>query len=106
MTHSERFNVAVLSVVIALSSATMLWLFWRFPIPTCIGSIVFLGCLLNCVRFASLMDQAASGPTDTFEFAGSPLPPAGASRATIDAHQSHRREIRLDRLPTPTQHRP
>lgn len=61
MPDSKRFNSAALSVVIALSSVTMLWLFWRFPIPTCIGSIVLLGGLLHCVRFARSIDLAV-GP--------------------------------------------
>jgi hypothetical protein len=77
MTESKRFNFAALSVVTTLSSVTMLWLLWRFPIPTCIGSIVLLGFLLHCAHFARLVDLAASRPTDTSEFAGTPLPPAG-----------------------------
>jgi hypothetical protein len=58
MTDSKRFDFAAFSLVIALSSVTMLWLLWRFPIPTCIGSMVLLGCLLHCIRFARLIDLA------------------------------------------------
>jgi hypothetical protein len=58
MTDSKRFNFAALSAVIRLSSVTMLWLFWRFPIPTCIGCIVVLGCSLHCIRLARLIDLA------------------------------------------------
>jgi len=36
----------------------MLWLLWRFPIPTGIGTIVLLGGLLHCVRIARLMELA------------------------------------------------
>lgn len=61
MTESKRFNFAARLAVIALSSITMLWLLWRFPIPTCIGSIVLLGCLLHCVHIARVVD-AAVGP--------------------------------------------
>jgi hypothetical protein len=56
MTASRRLDFAALSAVITLSSVTMLWLLWRFPMPTCIGSIVLLGCLMHCIRFARLMD--------------------------------------------------
>jgi hypothetical protein len=58
MTDSKTFDFAALSLVTALSSVTMLWLFWHFPVPTCIGSIVLLGCLLHCVHFARLIDLA------------------------------------------------
>jgi hypothetical protein len=47
------------------SSATMLWLFWRFPIPTFIGTVALLATLLHCVRIATFMDLAA--PTRTVE---------------------------------------
>jgi hypothetical protein len=58
MTESMRFNFAARLVVIALSSITMLWLLCRFPIPTCIGSIVLLGFLLHCAHFARVVDVA------------------------------------------------
>jgi hypothetical protein len=58
MTASKKFNFAALSVVVTLSSVTMLWLLWRFPMPTGIGSIVLLGFLLHCVRAARLVDFA------------------------------------------------
>jgi hypothetical protein len=58
MTDSKWFNFAACSVA-ALSSGTMLLLLWRFPIPTSIASIVFLGFLVRCVRFASWVDIAA-----------------------------------------------
>jgi hypothetical protein len=77
MTESKRFNFAARLVVIALSSITMLWLLWRFPIPTSIASIVSLGFLLHCLRFARLVDLAAACWTEASEFAGPPLPVAG-----------------------------
>jgi hypothetical protein len=61
MTESKRFNFAARLVVITLSSITMLWLLWRFPIPTYIGSVVLLGCLLHGVRIARVVDVAV-GP--------------------------------------------
>jgi len=57
MTEPMKFNSARL-IVIALSSITMLWLLWRFPIQTCIVSIVLLGFLLHCVQFARVVDVA------------------------------------------------
>jgi hypothetical protein len=61
MMESKSFNFAARLVGIALSSSTMLWLLWRFPIPTSVGSIVLLGFLLHCVHFARVVD-AAVGP--------------------------------------------
>jgi hypothetical protein len=58
MTDSKRFNFAALSLAIALSSVTMLWLLWRHPMPTCLGSIALLCCLLHCIRFARSIDLA------------------------------------------------
>jgi hypothetical protein len=60
MTTRQKYPVAALWAVVTLSSLTMLGLFWRFPIPTCIGSIVLLATLLHCARFARLIDLAAS----------------------------------------------
>jgi hypothetical protein len=77
MTESKRFNVAARLVVIALSSVTMLWLLWRFPIPTSIACIVSLGILLHCVQFARWVDLAVACGTETYEFSGPPLPAAG-----------------------------
>jgi hypothetical protein len=64
MPDSKRFWVATLLAVIALSSVTMVWLLWRFPIPTCIASLMLLGLLLHCTRIAGLIDLAL-GPIDT-----------------------------------------
>jgi hypothetical protein len=64
MTESKRFNFAARLVAIALSSITMLWLLCRFPIPTCIGSIVLLGCLLHCVHIARVVDVAVGPDRD------------------------------------------
>jgi len=54
---SKPCRVAALWAVVTLSSLAMLGLFWRFPLPTCLGSIAFLGVLLRIVRFARLMDS-------------------------------------------------
>jgi len=58
MTASKKYTPVPLPVVITLSSVTMLWLLWHFPIPTGIGTIVLLGGLLHCVRIARLMELA------------------------------------------------
>ena len=63
MADSKKIQYAAFSVAIALSSLTMLWLLWRFPMPTCIASVVVLGCLLHCTRIAGLIDLAL-GPID------------------------------------------
>jgi hypothetical protein len=64
MTESKRFNFAARLAIVALSSITILWLLWRFPIPTCIGSIVLLGSLLHCVNIARVVDVAVGPDRD------------------------------------------
>jgi hypothetical protein len=56
MTKPKPYAVAVLWAVVSLSSLTMLALFWRFPVPTCIASTALLATLLRCARFAKLID--------------------------------------------------
>ena len=51
--------MAALWAVVMLSSLTMLGLFWRFPVPTCIGSIALLATLLHCAHFARLIELGA-----------------------------------------------
>jgi fatty acid desaturase len=59
MTTSKPYPVAALWAVVTLSSLTMLGLFWRFPVPTCIASIALLATLLHCAHFARLVDLGA-----------------------------------------------
>jgi len=80
MTESKRFNFAARLVAIALSSITMLWLLCRFPIPTCIGSIVLLGCLLHCMHIARVVDVAV-GPDRDLPVRGARGPPDGRAPA-------------------------
>jgi hypothetical protein len=54
---SKPWRVAALWAILTLSSLAMLGLFWRFPLPTCLGSIACLAVLLRIVRFARLMDS-------------------------------------------------
>jgi hypothetical protein len=63
MSESKLFHVAAPLALLMASSATMLWLFWRFPIPTFIGTVALLATLLHCVRIATFMDLAASTRT-------------------------------------------
>jgi hypothetical protein len=34
MKESKRIHITVLLTILMLSSITMIWLFWRFPLPT------------------------------------------------------------------------
>jgi hypothetical protein len=65
MNASKPCHVAALCAVVTLSSLTMLGLFWRFPLPTCVGSIALLGGLLRIVRFARWIDPPDSGVTSS-----------------------------------------
>jgi hypothetical protein len=54
---SARTNIAALLVVLALSAATMVWLFWHFPVITALATIAILLGLGVCARLARLTDS-------------------------------------------------
>jgi len=60
MTKSTRSYVPTLSTILIASSVNMLWLFWRYPVPTTIGTIALLATLLHFVRIAKFLDLAAT----------------------------------------------
>ena len=59
MTDSSRArtNIAALLLVLALSAATMMWLFWRFPVITALATVAILLGLGVCARLARLTDS-------------------------------------------------
>jgi hypothetical protein len=57
---AKPINVTVLLVILALSSATMLYLLCRFPLLTSVISIAVLGILLVGSRFARSINSDAS----------------------------------------------
>jgi hypothetical protein len=61
---SRRFGVPALWALLIASSVTMLWLLWRFPIPTSVGAIALLATLFHCVHLADFMDLAAPARSD------------------------------------------
>jgi CHASE2 domain-containing sensor protein len=52
-----RTNVAALLAILALSAATMLWLFWHFPVITTVATAAILLGLGVCARLARLTDS-------------------------------------------------
>ncbi len=54
MTRSSyaRTNIFVLLAVLALSAATMVWLFWHYPVKTAIATIAVLAALGVSARLA------------------------------------------------------
>jgi len=54
---SARTNIAALLVVLALSAATMVWLFWHFPLITTVATVAILLGLGVCARLARLTDS-------------------------------------------------
>jgi hypothetical protein len=62
MKDSIRIQITALVAALMLSSITMLWLFWRFPLSTCIGTIVILGNLLRFTHFARSFDLDVTAP--------------------------------------------
>ena len=59
MNDSKRIHITALLAVLMLSSITMIWLFWRFPVPTSIATIVLLAMLFQCARIANSFDPDA-----------------------------------------------
>jgi hypothetical protein len=51
-----RPNLCGLIAIVVLSSATMLWLFWRFPIGTGIATVLVLSAFGVSARLARLID--------------------------------------------------
>jgi hypothetical protein len=50
---SSRMNIAAFLMMVTLSAATMLWLFWRFPLLTAVitlGVLAVLGILARLAR--------------------------------------------------------
>jgi len=73
MTESPvRAKIAALFTILILSAATMLWLFWRFPLITAGVTLAVLTTLGVCARLARLTDSemAEINPTELTQ--GSP----------------------------------
>jgi hypothetical protein len=53
VSSSARVSIVAFIAILTLSAGTMLWLFWRFPLPTAIitvGAFVVLGVLVRLAR--------------------------------------------------------
>ena len=55
-----RTNLVVLMGLLALSSSTMVWLFWRFPISTAIATAAVLAAIGLSARLARASDSDGS----------------------------------------------
>lgn len=56
---SKRTNVAAFLAILVLSAATMLWLFWRFPLTTALvtlGVFAALGVSARLARAIEVVD--------------------------------------------------
>jgi hypothetical protein len=62
MKGSNRIQITVLVAFVMLSSITMIWLFWRFPLSACIGTMVILVTFLLCAHFARSPDLDVAAP--------------------------------------------
>jgi CHASE2 domain-containing sensor protein len=51
-----RTNTALLLAILALSAATMVWLFWHFPVITSVVTLAVLTVLGVSARLARSMD--------------------------------------------------
>ena len=55
---NARTNIALLLVILALSSATMVWLFWHYPLITSMITLAVLIALGVSARLARSMDTS------------------------------------------------
>jgi len=53
---SARMSVLAFLAILTLSAATMLWLFWRFPLPTAVVTLGVLAALGVLARLARSID--------------------------------------------------
>ena len=60
MTESSRTrtNIAALLAILALSAATMVWLFWHFPVITAVVTLAVLTGLGISARLARSIDTS------------------------------------------------
>ncbi len=58
MTHSapKRTSVVGFFAIVTLSAATMLWLFWHFPLTTAITTLVVLAAFEISARISRLLE--------------------------------------------------
>ncbi|HEY1313430.1 MAG TPA: hypothetical protein VGE92_06125 [Steroidobacteraceae bacterium] len=54
-----RSNIAALLTILVLSAATMVWLFWHFPVITAVATLAILTSLGVSARLARLTDSEA-----------------------------------------------
>ncbi len=62
-----RTNIVLLMGLLVLSSSTMLWLFWRFPISTAVATVAVLAAIGLSARLASPTDSDLSSELDHSE---------------------------------------
>ena len=53
-----RTNIALLLVILALSAATMVWLFWHYPVITSLVTLAVLLALGVSARLARSIDTS------------------------------------------------
>ena len=56
MNSSTRAKIVAFLAILTISAGTMLWLFWRFPLPTAIVALAVFVALCVLVRLARLID--------------------------------------------------
>ncbi len=69
MTRSSyaRTNIFVLLAVLALSAATMVWLFWHHPVKTSIATIAVLAALGVSARLARSIETDSQSDLEKSE---------------------------------------
>ncbi|MDP9088577.1 MAG: hypothetical protein M3O26_07540 [Pseudomonadota bacterium] len=62
---SSRMGIVAFLAILTLSAATMLWLFWRFPLMTAIITLGAFAALGVLVRLARAVDVESMADLDT-----------------------------------------
>jgi hypothetical protein len=56
MNSTKRARTVAFIAILTVSAGTMLWLFWRFPLPTAIVALAIVAALFVLVRLARLIE--------------------------------------------------
>jgi len=66
MGHSSQSQAKILVFLaaMALSSLTMIWLFWRYPLPTSIAALAVVAALYGSARLARSVEPDSDATMD------------------------------------------
>ncbi len=69
MAHSSQSQAKILAFLatLGLSALTMIWLFWRYPLPTSIAAVAVVAALYGSARLARSVEPETDSSMDEGE---------------------------------------